>query len=54
MRRKHAFSLPMSNTGVALLVAATPNFRSLTSNRVHNVVFSHYLGGPLLNAMSVR
>ena len=31
-----------------------PNFRYLTSRRVHNVVFSHYYGGPLLNAMSVR
>jgi ABC-type transport system substrate-binding protein len=30
------------------------NFRYLTSKRVHNIVFSHYLGGPILNAMSVR
>jgi peptide/nickel transport system substrate-binding protein len=29
-----------------------PNFRYLTSNRVHNIVFSHYLGYPLLNTMS--
>lgn len=31
-----------------------PNFRYLTAKRVHNVVFSPFLGGPLLNAMSVR
>jgi peptide/nickel transport system substrate-binding protein len=30
-----------------------PNFRYLTSKRVHNIVFSHYLGYPILNAMSV-
>lgn len=30
------------------------NLRYLTSKRVHNVVFSHYYGGPILNAMSVR
>jgi peptide/nickel transport system substrate-binding protein len=30
-----------------------PNFRYLTSKRVHNIVFSHYLGYPVLNAMSV-
>jgi peptide/nickel transport system substrate-binding protein len=30
------------------------NFRYLTSKRVHNVIFSHYYGGPFLNAMSVR
>jgi hypothetical protein len=31
-----------------------PNLRYLTSKRVHHVVFSHYYGGPFLNAMSVR
>jgi hypothetical protein len=31
-----------------------PNFRYLVSQRVHDIVFSHYLGGPILNAMSVR
>jgi peptide/nickel transport system substrate-binding protein len=31
-----------------------PNFRYLVSKRVRNVAFSHYLGGPMLNAMSVR
>jgi peptide/nickel transport system substrate-binding protein len=30
------------------------NFRYLASQRVHNVIFSHFLGGPILNAMSVR
>jgi peptide/nickel transport system substrate-binding protein len=30
-----------------------PNFRYLVSNRVHNIVFSHYYGGPILNALSV-
>jgi peptide/nickel transport system substrate-binding protein len=30
-----------------------PNFRYLTSKRVHDIVFSHYLGYPILNAMSV-
>ena len=31
-----------------------PNLRYLTSKRVHNLVFSHYYGGPFLNAMSVH
>jgi hypothetical protein len=31
-----------------------PNFRYLTSKRVHNIIFSHYYGAPILNAMSVR
>jgi peptide/nickel transport system substrate-binding protein len=30
-----------------------PNFRYLTSKRVHNIIFSHYYGAPVLNAMSV-
>ena len=30
------------------------NFRYLTSRRVRNVIFSHYYGGPILNAISVR
>jgi peptide/nickel transport system substrate-binding protein len=30
-----------------------PNFRYLVSKRVHDIVFSHYYGGPILNAMSV-
>ena len=30
------------------------NFDYLTSTRIHDIVFSHYLGGSILNAMSVR
>jgi ABC-type transport system substrate-binding protein len=30
------------------------NLRYLVSKRVRNIIFSHYLGGPILNAMSVR